>query len=173
MSSRHLLIAALLALPGLVACGRAPADELPATVAAAVTALAAECSGVGGTPHTADAVKRADLNGDAREDYVLFAGWIHCENAASVYGDRTKSLAVFPGGERGSVGQPFTDMVYDASIESAVGAAKLWLTVAGGGCGRPPAPDFASESFCDRPLAWSAQARRFDYAPVDTVRMIE
>ena len=39
--------------------------------------------------------------------------------------------------------------------------------------GKPPAPDFARENFCDRAIAWNAKAKRFDYAPVSTVRMIE
>jgi len=42
-----------------------------------------------------------------------------------------------------------------------------------GGCGKAPAPDFARENFCDRAIVWSAKTRKFEYAPVSTVRRIE
>ena len=58
-------------------------------------------------------------------------------------------------------------------IDGTGPAAKLWLTVSGAGCGKEPAADFASESFCERPLAWNAKKQAFDYAPVSTVKMIE
>ena len=52
-------------------------------------------------------------------------------------------------------------------------SAKLWLDVMGQTCGRKPAANFASESFCSRALAWNAKTRTLDFAPVSTVRMIE
>ena len=75
-------------------------------------------------------------------------------------------------GQGGAV-PAFRDMVYGMKIEGSGTAARLWLTVAGEACGRKPAPDFASESFCDRPIAWNAAGRKFAYAPVSTVRMIQ
>jgi hypothetical protein len=45
--------------------------------------------------------------------------------------------------------------------------------VSGQACGKPPAKDFASEKFCDRALVWNAKTRKFDYAPVSTVKMIQ
>jgi hypothetical protein len=45
--------------------------------------------------------------------------------------------------------------------------------VSGAQCGKPPAPDFARENFCDRALVWNAATKKFDYAPVSTVRMIQ
>jgi len=44
--------------------------------------------------------------------------------------------------------------------------------VSGQQCGKKPARDFASETSCERALKWNAQAKKFDYAPVSTVRMI-
>jgi hypothetical protein len=142
-------------------------------VATALASLADICRGVEGIPHTDGAVKRADLNGDAREDFVLYAGWIDCENAASVYGDREKELAVFASDARGDVAEAFSDLVYDAKIESAASASELWLTTTAESCGRPRAAVFAEESFCDRAIVWSAAAARFELAPVSTVRMLE
>jgi hypothetical protein len=40
-------------------------------------------------------------------------------------------------------------------------------------CGKKPAKDFASETFCERPLAWDPVKRKFDYAPVASVKMIQ
>lgn len=177
-------IAACCAVLAVVACDKAATDsarrpeaapststELPAIVAAALAEVAAECSGAGGTPHTQDAVRRIDLNGDSREDYVLHSGWVMCENAASAYGDRARRITVFAGDGLGGAAESFADWTYDAQFEGD--PAVLWLVVAGSHCGRPPAPDFASESFCQRAVAWSVDAGRFEFAPVDTVRMIE
>lgn len=168
----------------LAACDRAPSGSvpeaaapaadgaaLPAVVATALAEIAAECSDVGGTPHTRDAVRRIDLNGDGREDYVLHTGWVMCENAVSVYGDRAKRLTIFAGDGQGGAAESFSDWTYDAQFEGD--PATLWLVVAGDNCGQPPAPDFASESFCQRAITWNSGSGRFDYAHVDTVRMIE
>ena len=183
MSKRNIGFTAACAVLLLAACGRAPTDPpaapqadapppaLPAVVAAALAEIAAECTSVGGKPDTQDAVRRVDLNADGREDYVLHTGWVMCEGAASVYGDRAKRITVFAGDGQGGAAESFADWTYDAQVEDDPTA--LWLVVAGGNCGRPPAPDFASEAFCQRAVAWNAAAGRFEFAPVDTVRMIE
>lgn len=191
MTARFPAFMACLALYTLTACGQASnqatgqssgdaaaatsssQSPLPATVAAALASLAEQCSGVGGTPRTENAVRRADLNGDNNEDFVLFAGWINCENAVSIYGDRQKSLAVFPGDGQGGTGEAFGDWVFDAELEDTAEGRQLWLATMGEQCGRPPAASFASESFCNRAITWNGATQRFDYAPVSTVRMIE
>jgi hypothetical protein len=157
----------------LSATAQAAPPKLPATVASDLKEIAAECTGVDGKPMTADAVKAADLNGDGREDYVLFVGWINCEGAASIYGDREKRVLVYAGDGAGGASKAFSGATYDAKIEGTGAAAKLWITVSGADCGKKPASNFASESFCDRPLAWNGKTRQFDYAPVSAVRMIE
>jgi hypothetical protein len=146
---------------------------LPAPVAAAVKENADLCKEVGATANTADAAKRADLSGDGNLDYVFFVGWIHCPGSASLYGDREKAVTVFAGDAAGGAAPAFSGMVYDVKLEGTAPALKLWLTVSGSACGKPPAPDFAHESFCDRALAWNAKSKKFDFAPVATVRMIE
>ncbi len=145
------------------------AAPLPAVVAADQEAVAAVCRDVGGKPLTRDAVTRADLSGDGGEDFVLYVGSVNCEGAASVYGDREKGVTVYVGDGKGGAAAAFSDSVYGAKVE----AAKLWLTVSGAQCGKKPAQDFASESFCDRPLVWNAKAAKFEYAPVSAVRVIE
>jgi hypothetical protein len=167
-----------------IACGIAlsmiasaePADaqeKLPAAVAADLKSVADVCQEVGGKPITTSAVKSADLNGDGKTDFVLDGGSIACDGAASIYGDREKGVTVYAGDGAGGAVAAFSDVVFGMKIEGSGAAAKLWLTTSGGGCGKPPAPDFAHENFCDRALVWNTKTRKFDYAPVSTVRMIQ
>ncbi|MBL8200507.1 MAG: hypothetical protein JNK40_05990 [Chromatiales bacterium] len=171
------LFAAVACLAGagtaLAADPPAPAPKLPATVAADLKSIADQCTEVGGTPRTGDAVKRADLNGDGREDFVLDTGSVNCDGAASIYGDREKWVGVYVGDGKGGATSAFVGSVYGVAIEGSGPEARLWLTVSGGQCGKKPAKDFASESFCDRPVVWNAATKKFDYAPVATVRMIQ
>jgi hypothetical protein len=156
----------------VAACARAT-PEVPSTVAASVAAIAAECTRVGGVPLTSDAVQTADLNSDGHSDFVLYNGWIECDGAASVYGDREKGVLVFIGDGKGGASEAFNDLTYGATIETEGSGARLWLTTSAEMCGKEPAPDFASEHFCDRAIAWDASTMRFDYAPVSTVRLFE
>jgi hypothetical protein len=80
---------------------------------------------------------------------------------------------VYVGDGAGGAVDAFSDSVFGAELEGAGAAAKLWLTVSGKQCGKPPAKDFAHENFCDRAVVWSAKTKKFEYAPVSTVRMIE
>jgi hypothetical protein len=172
MSMRAALLASAFALWFAFAAAPAAArPALPAAVAAALKENADLCSEAGGKPDTSKAVKTADLSGDGKPDFVLFLGWIECAGAASLYGDREKTVIVYDGGA--GTAPAFTGAAFDAKIEGEGAAAKLWLSVSGADCGKPPAPDFASENFCDRSLVWNAKTRKFEYAPVTTVRTIE
>lgn len=154
-----------------VAYGAPP--KLPATVSSDLAAIAAECTGVGGKAQTSDSIKRADLNGDGKEDYVLDVGSIVCDGAASIYGDRQKAVTVYVGDGAGGARNAFSAWVYGARLEGTGTTTRLWLTVSGQECGRKAAADFASESFCDRYVQWSAKTQKFDFAPVSTVKMIQ
>jgi len=151
----------------------APPAKLPAAVAADLKTVADQCREVGGKPLTNDAVKRVDLNGDGNDDFVLDVGSVNCDGAASVYGDREKSVTVYAGDGKNGAAAAFNDWVFGAKIEGTGPAATLWLGVSGERCGRKPARDFASEDFCDRALAWNAETKKFEFAPVATVRMIQ
>jgi hypothetical protein len=148
-------------------------EKLPAAVAADLKSHADLCREVGATPNTQHAVKSADLNGDGKPDFVLLSGWIHCPGWASLYGDREKAVVVYAGDGAGGAVPAFSGMVFDAKLEGTGAATKLWLTTSGAACGKPPAPDFSQENFCDRAIVWNAKARKFEYAPVSTVRMIQ
>ena len=145
----------------------------PASVAADLQAIATECTAAGGIAKTDEAVKRADLNGDGKDDYVLDVGSIQCDGAASVYGDRTKGLTVYVGDGADGARRAFEAWVYGAKLETAGAASRLWLTVAGQDCGRQPAADFASETFCDRYVVWNAKSQAFVFAPPSTIRVIQ
>ncbi len=147
-------------------------SKLPTIVAASVKSLDDTCREVGGNPLNSDAVKRVDLNADGKEDFVVDVGSANCDGAASVYGDREKGIAVYIGDGISNATEAFSDLVYGATIEGA-DAAVLWVTVSAQRCGRKPAADFATESFCDRALVWNAQTMKFQYSPVSTVRMLQ
>ena len=149
------------------------AAPLPGVVATALQEAAAICSDVGGTPDTSQAVRRSDLNGDGNEDFVLDVGGIACNGAASVYGDRAKDVSVFAGDGKGGARSAFSAAAYAVRLDGTGASARLWLTVSGASCGKPPARDFASEAFCERYIVWNSHARKFDFAPVTTVKMIQ
>jgi hypothetical protein len=157
----------------LCAAAQAAPPKLPATVAGDLKELATLCTDSGGKAMTADAVRVADLNGDGRDDYVFYVGWIVCDGAASAYGDREKGVQVYVGDGAGGASKAFSDAAYDARIEGSGKAARLWLAVSGAMCGKKPGATFAQESFCERPIAWTPKAAKFDYAPVSSVKMIE
>jgi hypothetical protein len=159
--------------PASVSVGATPDPNLPATVAKEMQALAEQCREVGGKPLTENAVKRVDLNGDGKDDFVLDVGSMGCDGAPSIYGDRGKGVYVYAGDGAGGAALAFSDVVYGAKVEGTGAAAKLWLTVSGPQCGKKPAREFASESFCERALTWNAKTGKFDLAPVSTVKMIE
>jgi hypothetical protein len=160
--------------PAASPAGQPASDpSLPAAVAKGVQAVADQCREVGGTPVTTEAVKRVDLTGDGKDDFVLDVGSVNCDGAASIYGDREKSVTVYAGDGAGGAALAFSDAVFGARIEGTGPAAKLWLTVSGAQCGKKPARDFASESFCERALTWNAKTKTLDYAPVSTVKMVQ
>jgi hypothetical protein len=149
------------------------ASALPAAVEKGLKSVADLCSEVGGRPMTDKAVTRVDLTSDGKEDYVLDVAAVNCAGAPGVYGDREKGVTVYVADGTGGAREAFSDSVFGVKIDGAAPAAKLWLTVAGPHCGKKPAADFASESFCERALTWNAKTGTFDYAPVSTVRMIQ
>jgi hypothetical protein len=74
----------VLAIPMLAACAESSGADLPPAVVEGVAILAEVCTAADGKPRSDDAVRRADLNGDGVDDFVVYAGWLVCENAYSV-----------------------------------------------------------------------------------------
>ena len=144
MRIERFVAASVVAFFCCAAAQAAAAPPLPAVVAKAVKEVAAVCNENGGKANMTNAVKRADLNGDGIEDYVLDVGSVNCDGAASVYGDREKGVLVYVGDGKGGATEAFNDMSYGVTLEGTGSAAKLWLAVSGQLCGKPPAKDFAS-----------------------------
>ncbi len=155
------------------ASSHAAESTLPAVVATHLKDVAAECVEVGGKALTDAAITRADLTGDGKEDYVFDVGSIQCDGAASIYGDRSKKVTVYVGDGAGGAVEAFSDMSYGMRFEGKGIATKVWLTVMGEECGKKRAVDFASEKFCDRSLVWQGATKKFEFAPISTVKMIE
>jgi len=153
---------------GLAAVPSAAAT-LPAAVQKELKALEAVCTEVGGTPRSEKAVTEVDLTADGKVDWVVAVEGIDCEGAPSVYGDRAKGLTIFVADAAGGATQAFAASAYGVKVDGG----KVWLTVSGQECGKPPAKDFASESFCDRPLAWNAAQQKLEWAPVSAVKMVQ
>lgn len=162
------LVATLLAFAFSCVAALGQASKVPKAVAADLKAIAAECTGAGGKALTADAVKRVDLNGDGKEDFVLDVGSINCDGAPGIYGDREKGVTVYVGNGKNGAKKAYAGSVFGVKIEGK----KLWLTVAGTDCGKKPAANFADEKFCDRAITWDGKKKAFEFAPVSTVRMI-
>ena len=154
------------------ACAQPPSVGLPAPVAATLAWWADECRAGGGTPRDSDAVKRMDLNGDTREDYVLYRGWLACDNAPSVFGDREKTVMVFVGDDAGNARLAFDEEAFEVRIEERGTARVLWLTLSAGECGRPQAPNFSKETFCDRAVVWNPSGH-FELSPLKAARIIK
>lgn len=173
----RLLFFNVLCVLGAAACDHsAPvpaANALPSPVSAAVAELAAQCSAVNGKPQADATVRRGDFNADGYDDFVLFPGWMVCENAVSVFGDREKDVTVFIGNDTGSVSTAFGDSVYEVRLEDEGKRSQIWLTVAGTQCGNPPAATFSEESFCDRALVWNKATAQLDYAPLSAARPLK
>jgi hypothetical protein len=156
----------------VAACSKAAGTDTPAPVNASLQDLLAQCTDANGAPHAEHAVRRVDLNGDRNDDFVVYAGWIECENAWSIFGDREKIVWVFAGDGHGSAREVFSDLVYDALIDAEGSSTTLWLTVAAEACGVGKAQFFADENFCERALSWRDESARFEYSPVSTVRLL-
>jgi hypothetical protein len=149
------------------------AERLPAAVNAELNGYMQICRDAGGRPDVARAVTTVDFTGDGIVDFLLDVGSFDCQDAWSVFGDRQKPMSVFVGDGRDGAKQAFADTAYGVRIERQGAATRLWITVAGQDCGKPPARDFASETFCERSLVWKTALQRFELAPVVTARMIE
>lgn len=159
-----------LAALGLVSAGAAAAQgRPPESVLSEVRDMDAMCRDVGGQPGDKEGLLRAaDLNGDGLSDWVLDQGLYVCNGAASLFGGSGgSSVMVWAGLPGGGASQPFGQAAFGAKIENG----RVWLAVGGGFCGQNTAGLSRAEmTYCERPLAWDARTRKFDFAPVSQIR---
>lgn len=149
------------------------AERVPAAVNAELAGYMQVCRDAGGKPDVTHTVTSLDFTGDGVADYLVDVGRLDCVDAWSVYGDREKPVVVYVGDGKGEAKAAFADTAYAVTIERQGATSRLWITVAGQECGKPPARDFASETFCDRSLLWKPQLQKFELAPVGTARLIQ
>jgi hypothetical protein len=151
MHTRLFVLALLASVTSLAVNAAAPAP-LPKSVQTALDQVAAVCSESEGKPIMKDAIKRADLNADGHEDYVLDVGSVVCDGAASIYGDREKGVLVYVGDGKGGAVEAFNGSSFGIRVDGTGSPAKLWLSLMGADFGKKPAASFAEENFCKRPL---------------------
>jgi hypothetical protein len=167
-------IVAVLGL-SLVCCAapaRAEDPALPAPVAAALAELTKACSDAGGKPSTTVAVRRTDVNGDGRADFVLDVGSIQCQGAGGIFGERDKPVQVFLDDGAGGAALAYSGSAHAVKLEGHGAAAKVWLTLTAEGCGKKKARFFTDESYCDRFLVWNDRAKKIELAPLSTARPV-
>lgn len=151
---------------------RADDSVLPSRVAEAVAEFTDRCKKAGGAPHALVAVKRADLNRDGHEDYVLDASAITCTGIAPEPGAPQKPVKVFLGDGADGAEPAFSQSAYAVKVESPGTAAKIWLTLSGEGCGKKKARFHDEENFCDRPLVWNQATKKVELAPLTEARTL-
>jgi hypothetical protein len=152
---------------------RADDSVLPSRVAEALGEFTDRCRNAGGIPSTPVAVKRADLNGDGNEDYVLDASAISCSGGARDFdAPPDKPVLVFLGDGADGASPAFRQSAYAVKVEKQVAATRIWLTLSGEGCGKKKARFHDDESFCDRPLVWNEASKKVELAPVSEARTL-
>jgi hypothetical protein len=150
---------------------RADDAILPWRVAEALGEFTDRCKKAGGIPFTTMAVKRADLNGDGNEDYVLDASAISCTGGARDFGPPDKPVKVFLGDGADGAEPAFSQSAYAVKVERGP-AARIWLTLSGEGCGKKKARFHDEENFCDRPLVWNTETKKVELAPLSQARTL-
>ena len=123
------------------AAGAPPFDEstLPPEVRRLLQAARDECTGAGGERVTfsSDAVRRLDLTGDGRDDYVVGLRDTRCHGAEYVFcgtgGCDTRIVVALKNGGHRTV---FSDLVRGYDILRGKGAKRIRFWLHGGYCGR-------------------------------------
>lgn len=143
--------------------------DAPAPVAAALVARLDACDEAGGEPFfDEDAVRRADLDGDGRDDWVIFDGWITCEGGIPRPG--LLPVAIHRAGGRRPGTVAWEGVAYDVLVEEFEGRPAVWLEQTGAeSCGEAAEHEAPS---CWRAVPWNARRSRFAPAGVETVRPI-
>lgn len=124
---------------GAAICAHAAAPAYPPAVMADLRDLAAQCREVTDKPgKPGTAVRRADINGDGRPDYLFFQGEYDCEGAASLlapgasYGVATK---LYLGQANGGVAKVWEDSTWGPQAVRIGMATAYIFDLAGSICG--------------------------------------
>ena len=156
----------------------APAEPpMPAATIAYAAELAKSCVDFGGKPAKSPGfVRKADLTGDGKIDYLFDVAQFNCEGAASALanGQMGAQLVIYVTGANNTATEAFNDIAYGAVIESVQGKPVVYMQVAGVACGQKVGPNtaFADIQGCERPLLWKAATKKFAFAPLSMKRKL-
>jgi len=148
--------------------------NIPDAVIAEIKSLENECrleeSSTPQSDSNYDYIKRADLNGDGIDDYVIEDGYVPCEAGASFrHGNGGTGVIIFAGTSNGAI-KAFDKTVFGISIEGASSKPVAWVAVGGHYCGQKTFVSRAAAIRCDRPLIWNASSKQFNFAPLKKAR---
>jgi hypothetical protein len=146
---------------------------MPLTIATYEHQLADLCRQLHGMPGVPKDtfVAHGDLNGDGIEDWAFDEGGFNCEGAASIFtGSGGSQVVVFIGLTNGDARIAFQHGAYGMRLERIGSRSILWLGVGGALCGQAGEPSHAEAIYCDRLLVWNMETKRFDFAPLVSIR---
>ena len=153
---------------GLIRCGlaiavlatplAARAAGPPPAVAAYAQQLVDRCHQLGGQAASAPP-RRADLNGDGLDDWLIQEGPGDCVGSAA--GPGGGQVTIFVGQADGGALPSFQQGIHGLRIERARGKPTLWLAVSGRLCGASGAQQPAIR--CDRLLVWKPDVGAFAF----------
>ncbi|NCT82379.1 MAG: hypothetical protein GXC94_04500 [Comamonadaceae bacterium] len=146
------------------------APPLPSPVRAVVDAMSADCRAAGGKPGASPGlVGTVDVDGDGRDDHVIYTGAFECEGAESLFnGAGGGSVRIFLGTAAGGAKPVFEHGAEGMRVERR----RLWLAVGGPLCGQKVTEDMPRSEMqaCWRPLQWDAGRKALDFGPLSSVR---
>ncbi|MFT7772888.1 hypothetical protein [Roseateles sp.] len=146
------------------------AQPLPSRVRAIVNAMNADCQTAGGKPGASPGmVSIVDVDGDGRDDHVIYTGAFECEGAESLFsGAGGGSVQVFLSAAGADAKPAFEHGAEGIRLEQR----RLWLAVGGPLCGQKVTEDMPRSEMqaCWRPLQWNAGRKTLDFGPLSSVR---
>lgn len=154
-----------------------PASPLPREVRNYIADMNHTCRRLGGMPSASPRLVRAvDLTGDRRLDYVVDEGGYICINSRTAFyaGHNGAALSIFVGVPGGTAYLGYEGYSHGVTVRKQAGRFRIHLIVGALACGQAPGPKaFSDWWFCHRPLRWNSSARRFQFAPLSQVRMLD
>ena len=153
----------------------AAAARLPALIRQDAKDLDYWCSRFGGLPPSDTAyVRRVELTGDGRPDYIVDLGHYLCKKHEAFMdgGHNGLRVRIYVGGARQAAYLAYDGYSHGVKVSHTRGRSRIWLRVGALACGQPPEPTrvFAAWWFCLRPLQWNGRTKRFGFAPLSEVR---
>jgi len=167
-----------LVLQGSAYAAPPSASGLPARVSQHVKDLNFDCSRLGGIPSRSPGLlRKIDLTGDGRTDYVIDVARYQCRRAVTfAYGGHDgPAVFIYVGEANGKTFLGYEGASQDGTkIKAYEGHPQVWLTVGALACGQPrgSAKSFADWWWCSRPLDWNARMKKFELAPISQARRI-